>query len=765
MAAIDRARFERGADRHRAATAAGSWAAIRCARSPSEAAQLALAEGGAEAARSSASCSTRAAGASRPPAPRSCAWRPSEGLPAGLRDRASTWCSSCSTARSGEDGTVQGLLELAGVPYTGAGVLASAVGMDKVAMKDVFRAHGLPIVEYVVVTRHDWRARARRRSQRGIARRIGFPCFVKPANLGLERRHQQGEGRRGPAPPPSTQAARHDRRIVVERAVQAREVEVAVLGNDEPDRLRARRGVLRRRVVRLRDQVRRGPDDVQGAGAAVRRRSTARVRALAVRAFQAIDCAGMARVDFFVEGDGRVLVNEINTIPGFTATSAYPRLWEASGIPYPELIARLIELALERRERAECEAPGRHVTAQSGPMRPAESAQRGHRARPLARDARACASSSPAAAPAGTRAPASPWRLASRERGVDVHWIGSRDGVEARRVAEAGHRLPRDLGGQAAPLLGLAERARPRLGRAGGRGRSRWRLLRRLAPGARLRHRRLRRAAAGAGRADAARIPVVVHEQTSVPGLANRIAGRFARRIALTFPLTGATFPPARVSLTGNPLRPELAGGLARGGAAASSASTPRCPIVYVTGGAQGAHTHQPRRSARCSSTLLDARAGHPPVRRQRRRPAIARGSPSAPQALPAALRRGTPCRLRRRRAAPTSTRRRTWSSGRSGAGTVNECCHLGRAALYVPLPGTSGDEQTVNARLVEAAGGAVVLPQATLTPAGLSERSSRASSPTARRSRTWASAPGASPSPTRPIASRGLIEVAGAAR
>jgi len=269
----------------------------------------------------------------------------SEGLPPGLRDRLDVVLVLLHGPQ-GEDGTVQGLLQLAGVPYTGAGVLASAVGMDKVAMKDLFRAHGLPIVEYAVVRRHDWE-REPAAIARGIATEIGFPCFVKPANLGSSVGISKVKAAED-LPAAIDLAATHDRRIIVERAIQAREVEVAVLGNDEP------------RVSVPGEVCFPGEwydyDTKYGTGqttfkvpAPLLPEVTEEIRSLALRAFRATDCAGMARVDFFVEGDRRVLVNEINTIPGFTATSAYPRLWEASGIPYPDLIARLIDLALERR--------------------------------------------------------------------------------------------------------------------------------------------------------------------------------------------------------------------------------------------------------------------------------------------------------------------------------------------------------------------------------------------------------------------------------
>jgi D-alanine-D-alanine ligase len=269
----------------------------------------------------------------------------SESLPSGLRASLDVVLIMLHGPQ-GEDGTIQGLLELAGIPYSGAGVLASAVGMDKGAMKDMFRAHGLPVVDYAVVRRHDWE-RDRQAVERAVAREIGFPCFVKPANLGSSVGISKVKAAEDLAAAVDL-AAGHDRRILVERAVQGREVEVAVLGNDTP-------------MASLPGEVCYAGEwyDYEtkyGAGqttfkvpAPLPPATTELVRALAVKAFQAVDCAGMARVDFFIETDGRVLVNEINTIPGFTQTSAYPRLWDASGISYPALIARLIELALERR--------------------------------------------------------------------------------------------------------------------------------------------------------------------------------------------------------------------------------------------------------------------------------------------------------------------------------------------------------------------------------------------------------------------------------
>jgi len=269
----------------------------------------------------------------------------SEGLPAGLSRSLDVVLVLLHGPR-GEDGAIQGLLELAGLPYTGAGVLASAIGMDKAAMKDVFRAHGLPIVEHALVKRHEWEQDRAGVASR-VAGRIGFPCFVKPANLGssVGVSKVKAEDDLGAA---IDLAARHDRRILVERAVQGREVEVAVLGNDRPIASVPGEVCYAGEWYDYETKYGEGHTTLKIPGP-LSPETTELVRALAIEAFVAIDGAGMARVDFFIEADGRVLVNEINTIPGFTATSAYPRLWAASGIPYPELISRLIELALERR--------------------------------------------------------------------------------------------------------------------------------------------------------------------------------------------------------------------------------------------------------------------------------------------------------------------------------------------------------------------------------------------------------------------------------
>jgi D-alanine-D-alanine ligase len=246
----------------------------------------------------------------------------------------------------GEDGTVQGLLDLAGLPYVGSGVLGSALGMDKVAMKAVFRSYGLPVGDYVAVTRSAWRGRPDEIVAE-VEARLGYPVFTKPANLGssvgVAKAGDAHELRRG-----LDLAARYDRRLVVEAAINAREIECSVLGNDEPIASVPGEVVPSNEFYDYRAKY---IDDASELliPAPLSAETTALVQELAVKAFQAIDCAGMARVDFFLCKDsGRVYVNEVNTIPGFTDISMYPKLWAASGLPYSELIDRLIALALER---------------------------------------------------------------------------------------------------------------------------------------------------------------------------------------------------------------------------------------------------------------------------------------------------------------------------------------------------------------------------------------------------------------------------------
>jgi D-alanine-D-alanine ligase len=245
----------------------------------------------------------------------------------------------------GEDGTLQGLLELADLPYVGAGVLASAVGMDKATMKAVFRAHDLPCVAYLVVRDHEWRESAASVA-RQVAERLGYPCFVKPSNLGSSVGISKV---RGPAALADALALAfsHDRKALVEQAVAGREIEVSVLGNDHPEASVPGEIHPGREWYDYEAKYTDGIAQVV-IPAPLAPGQAERFQRLAIAAFLAVDAAGLARVDFFLDADGRILVNEINTIPGFTRFSAYPRLWEASGVPYARLVDRLIQLALER---------------------------------------------------------------------------------------------------------------------------------------------------------------------------------------------------------------------------------------------------------------------------------------------------------------------------------------------------------------------------------------------------------------------------------
>jgi D-alanine-D-alanine ligase len=255
----------------------------------------------------------------------------------------------------GEDGTVQGLLELADIPYVGAGVLGSALAMDKATMKAVFRAEGLPIADHVLVMRWDWEENPTEVVQR-VEERIGYPCFVKPANLGssvgISKVHQATE-----LPAALDLAARYDRKMLVEQAINAREIECSVLGNDHPIASLPGEVVPRREFY---DYVAKYFDEETELiiPADLSPQKASEVQELAVRAFVALDLAGMARADFFLDRDTEtVYVNELNSIPGFTHVSMYPKLWEASGIPYPQLLDRLIQLALERhRDRSRISA-------------------------------------------------------------------------------------------------------------------------------------------------------------------------------------------------------------------------------------------------------------------------------------------------------------------------------------------------------------------------------------------------------------------------
>ena len=252
----------------------------------------------------------------------------------------------------GEDGTIQGLLELADIPYVGAGVLGSAAGMDKDVMKSLFRASELPIVKHVTVLRGDWE-REPGKTENLVEKALKFPVFVKPANLGssvgISKAHNSRE--LGPA---IYEAAKFDRKIVIEQGVggkkKAREIECSVLGNDHPE------ASLPGEIVpgkEFYDYTAKYLDEGSQLiiPAKLTKSETKEVQRLAIAAFQAVDCSGLARVDFLMDPKNRkIYLNEINTMPGFTAISMYPKLWAATGVPYPELIDRLIQLGIERHE-------------------------------------------------------------------------------------------------------------------------------------------------------------------------------------------------------------------------------------------------------------------------------------------------------------------------------------------------------------------------------------------------------------------------------
>lgn len=250
----------------------------------------------------------------------------------------------------GEDGTVQGLLELADIAYVGAGVMASSVAMDKVMFKHILRSHNIPEVKYLMVKRLKWEAEADVIREQ-IADEIGYPCFVKPVNLGssvgISIAHTADE-----IDAAMSLAASFDRKVIVEKAVaEAREIEVSVLGNDDPIASLPGEVIPDREFYDYESKYDSESTSNLLIPAPLEEEMTERIRTMALDTYLAFDCAGMARVDFLLSRvDATLYVNEVNTIPGFTSISMYPKLWEATGISYPELIDRLIELALDRHE-------------------------------------------------------------------------------------------------------------------------------------------------------------------------------------------------------------------------------------------------------------------------------------------------------------------------------------------------------------------------------------------------------------------------------
>ena len=250
----------------------------------------------------------------------------------------------------GEDGTLQGLLEMANVPYVGCGVLASACGMDKVAMKLLFLQAGLPMCKYVWFLRTQWQS-DRAKIVKTIKRKLGLPCFVKPANLGSSVGVSRADDKKSLEQAVEL-AAQYDRKIVVEEAVDAREIECAVIGNNEPKASLPGEYVIYDKSAAFLDYTEKYTKTGHVefvVPAPISKSLTVKIQKMAIEAFQSIDGAGLARVDFFLTRDSNQLfINELNTMPGLTEVSGYPKMWTASGLSYRRMLDVLVELALER---------------------------------------------------------------------------------------------------------------------------------------------------------------------------------------------------------------------------------------------------------------------------------------------------------------------------------------------------------------------------------------------------------------------------------
>lgn len=252
----------------------------------------------------------------------------------------------------GEDGTIQGWLEMVGIPYVGCGVLASSCGMDKVTMKALFREAGLPVCQYTWFLRKAWE-RERQVVLRRVARQIGFPCFVKPANLGSSVGISKAVNKTS-LEHAIELAARYDRKVIVEEGLDAREIECGVMGNESPTASLPGEYIVRDNAAAFLDYTEKYSETGHVefvVPAPLSKALTTRLQRLAVRAFQSVDGAGLARVDFFLRRDtNELLVNELNTMPGLTDVSGFPKMWAASGVPFPKVIDRLIQLALENHQ-------------------------------------------------------------------------------------------------------------------------------------------------------------------------------------------------------------------------------------------------------------------------------------------------------------------------------------------------------------------------------------------------------------------------------
>lgn len=256
----------------------------------------------------------------------------------------------------GEDGTLQGLLEMADVPYVGCGVLASSCGMDKVTMKSLFVQAGLPICKHIWFLRSQWQSNPQN-ILRKVKSDIGLPCFVKPANLGSSVGVSRALDKKTLSDAIELAAA-YDRKIIIEEEIVAREIECAILGNDEPQASLPGEYVIYEETARFLDYTEKYANTGNVSfvvPAPLTKTQTNKIQKMAIQAFQAVDGAGLARVDFFLERrSGELLINELNTLPGLTEVSGYPKMWAASGLNFDQLLEKLIELAFERhREKSQ----------------------------------------------------------------------------------------------------------------------------------------------------------------------------------------------------------------------------------------------------------------------------------------------------------------------------------------------------------------------------------------------------------------------------
>lgn len=246
---------------------------------------------------------------------------------------------------NGEDGTVQGLLELLNLPYVGNGVLASAAGMDKIIMKNIFAQAGLPQVDYVAALRSEWE-KDNEKIYRLVEEKLDYPCFVKPANLGSSVGISKASNKQE-LEAAFKEAFQFDRKIIIEQGVVAREIEIGVMGNDEPVCSVVGEIVPKKEFYDYKAKYEDG-DTALIIPAEITEQQYADLKEMAVAAYKSLDCSGLVRADFFLTKEGQLLINEVNTMPGFTPFSMFPLLWKHTGVEYPQLIEKLVDLAIER---------------------------------------------------------------------------------------------------------------------------------------------------------------------------------------------------------------------------------------------------------------------------------------------------------------------------------------------------------------------------------------------------------------------------------